>query len=144
MTTPLAMKTHGHPRKGTEAMSRNRTITLTGRRPVTVGEDEWPVIASADGDDDTDPNPATHQQTVSRGECDEFTLKVRQHADGRTLVYGVYTEGYGTSHDGLTRAGELLDCGDGIPEALERVGETLGVPRQIIADAVADLPAERI
>jgi len=126
-------------------MGKQRTITLTGRRPVTIDEDEWPIIAKVSDDNWTgSEDPALHNQAAQQGQLDEYTLRVRQHADGRTIVYGTYTEGWHSDHDGLSRAGELLSAGDTIEDALKRVGETLGVPEQLIADAIADLPAERL
>jgi hypothetical protein len=130
--------------------SKQRTITLTGRRPVTIDEDDWPLIARASGDDYGGLDRARHQQASDQGELDEYSLRVRQHADGRAIVYGTYTEGWHTSHDGLTHAGEIVDNPPGdysarrIEDALERVGDTLGVPPQLIADAIADLPAEKL
>lgn len=50
------------------------TIFMTDRRPVTVSERDWPVLASASC---TVNDSNTH-----------FFACVRQHADGRRLVYG--------------------------------------------------------
>jgi hypothetical protein len=131
-------------------MGKTRTITLTGRRPVTIDEAEWPLIARASGDDYDGNDPARHQQASDQGELDEYALRVRQHADGRAIVYGTYTEGWNTAHEGLTHAGEIVatplnDYSAGrIEDALERVGKTLGVPDQLVADCIADLPAERL
>ena len=128
-------------------MSKQRTITLTDRRPVTINEDEWPVIAKAEGDNYTGLDPARHIQASQQGELDEYTLRVRQHADGRAIVYGAYTEGWNGAHDGLTRAGRIVNP-DGNPPSIEQaiysVGTDLGVPRQLISDCTADLPAERL
>lgn len=131
-------------------MGKTRTITLTGRRPVTIDEAEWPVIARASDDDYQGNDPALHQQASDQGELDEYTLRVRQHADGRAIVYGTYTEGWHTGHEGLTHAGEIVTNPPGdysarrIEDAVERVGETLGIPAQLVADCIADLPAERL
>ena len=130
------------PRKGTTTMSKTRTITLTGRRPVTINEDEWPVIAKASGDNYQGLDPARHVQASTQGELDEYSLRVRQHADGRAIVYGTYTEGWHSSHDGLTRAGELVDAGGSIEYVIMSVGETLRVSKQLVADCIADLPAD--
>lgn len=70
------------------AASTIRTITLTDRPPVRIGTAHWPIIASASGDDGpTDHNK--HEQSIAHGECRRWILHVRQHADGRTLVYAV-------------------------------------------------------
>jgi hypothetical protein len=128
-------------------MGKTRTITLTGRRPVTIDEAEWPLIARASGDDYDGNDPARHQQASDQGELDEYSLRVRQHADGRAVVYGTYTEGWNTEHDGLTHAGYVV-IPDGDPPSIEqavgRVGKDLGVPEQLVADCIADLPAERL
>ncbi len=49
-----------------------RVITLTNRRPVLIREAEWPVLAEVSEELDG----------VRTG------LKVRQHVDGRVIVYG--------------------------------------------------------
>ena len=49
-----------------------RTITLTDRRPVIIEETEWPVLS--------------HAETTLDGL--KAAILVRQHADGRCIVYG--------------------------------------------------------
>lgn len=150
-----------------------RTITLTGRPPVKIKEDEWPIIASAKGDSYRgNDDYGRHRQALGQGECDEYSLHVRQHADGRTLVYGVLSAAIaawrqpaaGESH----RGGVLLSPpADGTPgrwiwegtidevpativmwpeiaDAIRRVGEECGLPDAVIRECIADLPAEEL
>ena len=129
----------------TATKTKTRTITLTGRRPVTIDEAEWPVIAKASDDSwGGGEDWALHNQASDQGQLDEYSLRVRQHADGRAIVYGTYTEGWNSEHEGLTHAGHLVSAGDSIENAIESVGVTLNVPKQLIADCIADLPAERL
>jgi hypothetical protein len=130
-------------------MGKKRTIHLTDRRPVDIDLAEWPQVASAYGDDCDLRDPALYQQALDQGQADTWKLVVRQHADGRLLVYGYYTEHILGSdhHDGLDHAGELLETAGSAPAddfeltlAIRRVGATLGVPAQTIADCIADLP----
>ncbi len=123
---------------------KQRTITLTNRRPVKIYEDEWPTVAQANGDGFRGPDYSRYDQALQQGEIDEYSVRVRQHADGRAIVYGTYSEGWFSTHKGRGAAGELLGAGDDLPSAIARVGETLGVPEQTIADCIADLPAETI
>jgi hypothetical protein len=128
-------------------MGKTRTITLTGRRPVTIDEAEWPLIARASGDDYDGNDPAKHQQASDQGELDEYALRVRQHEDGRAIVYGTYTEGWNSRHDGLTHAGYVIAPGTiplTVEDAIQQAGMDLGVPAQIVADCIADMPAERL
>lgn len=83
----------------TRSKTRTITLTLTNRPPARVSEDDWPLIAtgSADHDDSGDglrgnqPNRAWTR-----------TIRVRQHEDGRAIVYGVYD--YSTRWQGETGA----------------------------------------
>jgi hypothetical protein len=59
------------------------TITLTGLQPVTIIEDDWPLIACAE---------------------DTRHLTVRQHQDGRAIVYGYYC------HDTASQHAVRKDC----------------------------------
>ena len=127
--------------------TKTRTITLTGRRPVTIDEAEWPIIARASDDSYEGNDPALHNQASDQGQIDEYSLRVRQHADGRAIAYGTYTEGWQSEHDGLTHAGYVVIPDSNPPsieQAIDRVGKDLGVPEQLIADCIADLPAERL
>ena len=128
-------------------MGKTRTITLTGRRPVTIDEAEWPLVARASGDDYDGNDPAKHQQASDQGELDEYSLRVRQHEDGRAIVYGTYTEGWHSGHEGLTHAGYIVQPGSvplTVEAAIQQAGTDLGVPAQLVADCIADLPAEKL
>lgn len=125
---------------------KGRTITMTDRPPIRIYEDEWPEIASAQDDSFAGHDYAKHQQALGRGECDTYSLRVRQHADGRTLVYGVLdAAGAWTGHEDW-RGGELLDAPTDaeIASAIRRVGEDGGLPDNVIRDCIADLPAEEL
>jgi hypothetical protein len=122
--------------KGTN-MSEKITVTLTGRAPVRIKKDDWPVIASA-------------SWYSGQHECQanyKAYLKVRQHRDGRTLVYGAYTDGPGGSPlDFRDRyAGELLPGNHGpfeVEETIKRVAyDTLP---DLAEQCIADLPAEEL
>lgn len=136
----------------TGTQRKQRTITLTGRSPVTINEDEWPVIAGSGwGDNDRpDYEPEANRRA-------DATLRVRQHTDGRTLVYGTYR--YRTNFQGeddvRAAAGVLLDAEGDIPAAVASTMNTLctynSLPREwqpdwrLLADeCVADLPAETL
>src|SRR3989304_3700098 len=60
------------------------TITLTGRPPVRVAKGGGPVGARA-SDETYDGEYECQATRVTK-----WWLTVRRHADGRTLVYGVY------------------------------------------------------
>lgn len=118
-----------------------RTITLTGRRPVKINEAEWRVIARAG--------------TFSgQHECQANTrawIRVRQHDDGRALVYGCRESGPGgwpVDANGWS-GGELVAAGGDIAAAIERLDGLDGGYCAIDADAlrreaIANLPAEAI
>jgi hypothetical protein len=115
---------------------KQRTITLTGRPPVKIREDQWPVIARADWHDGGE-----HPSRANRSAF----LRVRQHADGRALVYGGTSTNWQGERD--LKAGALLTPSADIPAAIRRVAESLGHDGQhsaLVQDCIADLPAEEI
>ena len=130
-----------------------RTITLTEKRPVKIIDAEWPIIAQGDvSGDDFDPgcpNPATEKWSD--------WIKVRQHADGRAIVYGGsdYERDYGTG-DYRYRAGVLIQPGESIEAAIGSVSGTLAglrptngrvaahAMRDAALECVASLPAVEI
>lgn len=108
-----------------------RTITLTDRPPVRIVEADWPQIARAKSWD-------------NRYECQAnrtWRLCVRQHDDGRAIVYGSYSSAWQGARG--ADAGELLAAGDDIPAAIHRVAADCNC-EGIVADCIADLPAETI
>jgi hypothetical protein len=108
------------------------TITLTSRRPVTVNKADWPIIAKGK----TWDNKYEHQANRT------YSLFVRQHQDGRAIVYGVYTTCYEGERD--RRGGELLAPDADIPAAIRRVADELDFDSEIAQLCIADLPAEQI
>ncbi len=132
-----------------------RTITLTNRAPVKIQEAEWPVIASAKDDSNATSNFRPDY------EIDEYSINVRQHADGRTIVYAVLSAAIAEWHQpagGESRRGGVLlvpngdgpltpDDGkivpmDSIAHAIRGVGEECQIPDSVIRECIADLPAE--
>ena len=127
---------------------KRRTITLTNRAPVRIYEDEWPIIAAAKGDS-YDGSPERHAQALNDGACDTYALRVRRHADGRAIVYGIIEAGIDTDAEDW-KGGEIVEhhadiCGtplDLIIVAILRVGDLM--PDRITRECIADLPAEDI
>jgi len=111
---------------------KTRTITITGRRPVKIVESEWPVIAAAkdyDGQIEFQANRS-------------WVVRVRQHADGRAIVYGVF-ESRWEGERGL-RGGELLDADGDIVGAIRTVSDAIGASDRVARECIANLPAEEI
>lgn len=127
-----------------------RTITLTNRAPVTIEEAAWPVIAQASDD--------WHDGQV---ECQanrriKWAVRVRQHADGRAIVYATYS--YDSSWQGArsysAKRGVLLPAGADIVAAIREVCDDIAQAESndddaqrwptLAADCIADLPAETL
>lgn len=111
---------------------KTRTITLTGRAPVTIDEAIWPVVARAAKDRDHN-----HQELSRR-----YYLIVRKHEDGRALVYGTHSTSW-QGEEGK-RAGYLIDRDANVAATIAEVGELIGAPQSVIDACVADLPPEEL
>ena len=126
--------------------TNKRTITLTGRTPVRIVESEWPAMAI--GRDAITMRNGTPLPDYERA---SWELRVRKHADGRTLVYGVAiapSDGWPTHGAADWKGGELLNADADIVAAIQRVGSDLvkigGAPDSVIRECIADMPAEEI
>ena len=113
-------------------------ITMSERRPVSIDPELWPVIAEADW------HNGEHEFQAN----DIRRIRVREHADGRRIVYGLQCSGDGGQAIGThnPRAGFLIHVGadaDETVRAIRRVGGILNDRR--LADAcIANLPAETL
>jgi hypothetical protein len=85
-------------------MADKIVISLTGRPPVRISIGRWPLASEA-----------THRLHHDGAHVDIY-VRVRQHADGRTIVYGRYHDGHEWQ-----RAGYLLPAGRDIPAAVSSV-----------------------
>lgn len=123
------------------------TITLTDRPPVRIVKADWPIVAEVRGDDaslELARDPGRYNQALYNGELTTYRLVVRQHADGRALVYGVRTGGYRTSD---WRGGELLPATNRVrtvADSIRAVGIEGAMPDYVIRNCIADLPAEQL
>lgn len=123
------------------------TIALSDARPVKIDPAAWPVIAK----------DAWHSGEYAFQSFDSAWIKVRQHSDGRTLVYGFAGDGAGGSRPNRAdiSAGYLIPAGDddGVIRAIRRVAGALTAcdcgPSSADCDALAisvigDLPSVEI
>jgi hypothetical protein len=125
-----------------------RTISLSGRAPVRIREDQWPQIAHGSYED------FDNQYKFQANRTTDIDIRVRKHEDGRAIVYGVYD--YSTNFQGerglVVRTGKLCEPGEDLAEAIQAVGEEMierledradaANVRDVIAGCIADLPAE--
>jgi len=133
MTTPPA------------TLTKTRTITLTDRRPVRVTDSTWPAVAVGEESRDDADQPGNQPNR-------EWTnwVRIRQHADGRALVYALseYTTRFQGASGYTYRGGELLDAGADLPAAVRRVADSLlarggdDAIRQAAHLCIADLEPE--
>lgn len=111
---------------------KTRTITLTDRAPIRIVESDWPQVAVArwhDGQYESQANRTAH-------------VRVRQHADGRRIVYGGSTSQWQGERG--TDAGYLLDAPPDEQRtvaAIHDVAEAVGRP-DLADECIADLPAQ--
>lgn len=135
----------------TDTTAKRRTITLTNRRPVTIIEADWPIIAEASGNDwNSEDYGGLYLQARDRGEITVWWLKVRQHKDGRAIVYGGVQAGQRNAEAEDWKGGKLITseeiCGDvrqvDLPAVICHVGQAGKLPGHIINACIADLPAE--
>ena len=117
-------------------------ITMSERRPLTIDPETWPTIAEAEtwnGEHRFQANYIT-------------TIRVREHADGRRIVYGKHDAGPGgvpANWHGYRAAGFLIDAVDGRPDddetvrAVRRVGGIVESDR-LASECIATLPAEEL
>lgn len=130
-----------------------RTITLTDRPPVTIDDDVWGLIASA-SDKEYDGQVECQANRTSK-----WFVGLRQHDDGRTLVYATYS--YSSNWQGArnysAKRGVLLP---GTPDSAALVNAIRDVCDDIAraecdgndadrwptlaAGCIADLPAEEL
>lgn len=117
-----------------------RTITLTGRPPVAISEDAWPVIAKA-----TD-RPGSFINGTPRPdyETDSHQVRVRQHADGRAIVYAVLDAATAWTGTADRRGGEIVPAGGDLVMAIERVCLDCNILESTMRDCIADLPAQEL
>lgn len=131
-------------------MSTTRTITLTGRPPVKINEDAWPLIASATAKD------WDNQYEFQANVISKWGVYVRQHEDGRTIVYATYsyTSNYQNARCYAAKRGVMLPAGSddaAICEAITEVcddiaraeheGEGADRWQTLAAECIADMPA---
>lgn len=135
--------------------AKTLTITMSERRPVTLVADEWPVVARADW------HSGEHESQAN----ETARIVVREHEDGRRIVYSVRERGNGGMPSGYrdtaggymvgTIAGDMRQPSSGGPltsahpdeaetiRAIRRAGGVVGMDR-LADECIADLPAESI
>lgn len=124
----------------TTTTTKSRKITLTDRPPVSIREDQWRVIA----DEVKRPGDFINGTPVPDDETDEYSIRVRQHEDGRAIVYGIVdaaTQWTGTDD---WSGGELLVAGADIAAAIRRVGVAGEMPDSVVRNCIARLPAQAL
>jgi hypothetical protein len=119
-------------------------VKLSERRPVTLDPEQWPIIAKATWFDGQHRSQANHEAYVL----------VRQHEDGRTLVYSKLFAGGGGVFVGFRElAGGFLlpargssnerEYADEIVRAIRRCAGIIDMP-ELGDECISDLPAEEI
>ena len=130
-------------------MSKKLEIQLEDG-PVVIDPAEWPEIASASGDSwGHNGDYCRHAQALDVGELDRYTVGVRQHEDGRVLVYAERDGAPAWTGNWDAFGGEVLDAAHAayranVVGAIRRACEVAEIPARIVREAIADLPAEEI
>ncbi len=116
-----------------------RTIILTNAAPVRIIQEDWPVIAHG-----------LHESFDGEYECPanvklEINIRVRRHADGRTIIYGHYelTTQWVDGHDVCRRAGYLYTDAlspDQLIRAIRKVGDEISAVSAVVQECVSELP----
>lgn len=120
-------------------------IVLTGPRPVRISSQEWPIITEAK----TLLTYLFYENEYAEGVQQTFgheRLAVRQHHDGKALVYGYlrfegWPEQFNIFND---RGGTLVETGSDLAAAIKQVGTALHLQAETIRACVNGLPAQEL
>jgi len=122
----------------TMTTTKTITITMSDRAPIKVVAADWPVIARADW----------HSGEHACQANEEAWLKVREHADGRRIVYADRDSGPGGMALGYrgTAAGYLIGAPNAEAETVRAIRRAAGVidKSELGDECIADLPAEEL
>lgn len=113
---------------GTITRPKTLDIVLTDTQPVEIVESEWPTIASAKEWDNT------YEFQANR----TWLVKVREHQDGRCIVYGKFETSLMNERD--RRGGEIVDAIEDVPSAIHRVVQHVELPEYLADECIGDLP----
>ena len=106
-------------------------ITLTNHAPVSIKEDDWPIIAVATGNEHKD----VYGDVYGGEKSHKYNITVRQHSgDGRVIIYAVGQPNGGHLYDNIPISENNL------PAYIRNVGEGCEVPDHIIQECIATLP----
>lgn len=135
-------------------MSNTRTITLTGRPPVTINEENWPMFASA-SDKSHDGQIECQANRMTR-----WFIGVRKHKDGRAIVNATYsyTSNWQGARDYSAKRGVLLDGSPDVSQIIDAIHEVANEIAEaehnseehiarwptLVAEVIADMPAENL
>lgn len=130
----------------TTTESKRITIPMSERRPLSIVEADWPLIACAERHDGQVECQANHL----------WVIRVREHVDGRRLVYGWVRAGNGGVYAGWrgSEGGFLVaNINDGplalrpndeeTVRAIRRVGGIIEDDK-LADECIGDLPAEEV
>lgn len=126
----------------TTTTAKKLTVKLSDHAPVTIVQDDWPVIATAEDR----PGSTRNGTPVPNYETDHYLIRVREHADGRRLVYGWVDAATSWTGTRDAHAGYLLPAGTDAAEtvrAIRRIAGALSYA-ELADEAIADLPAQEI
>jgi hypothetical protein len=127
-----------------------RTITLTDHAPITIEEENWPVIA-ADNDKEYDGQVECQANRIS-----QWWVRVRQHADSRAIVYAgyEYNTHFQSERSYSAKRGVMLPPGSDLIAAIREVADDIAGAEcagddasrwpTLVAECIADFPAEEI
>jgi hypothetical protein len=123
-------------------------IVLTDRPPVRIDPEHWPIIASAVAR----VHEAAYHYTAPSPRTWRRYITVRQHTDGRMIVYArsTYDTAYQGEHGYDYEGGELLGPEDDPIPAIRRVAHKIGGKdpdeqerwRHLADECIGSLPAE--
>ena len=114
-------------RNGLVRMDERLTITLSGRRPVTVALADWPLVAEAE---------------IGRYGHSELRLFIREHVDGRLIVYGIEAP-FDPEAEGA-QGGVVLAPGEDVGAAAKWLAERLNFPDVLVDTCLAKLSPEEL
>lgn len=111
-------------------MSEKIKIAIDGRRPVSIDPETWPTVAKS----------SWHEGQIACQSNRRAWCKVRQHADGRSIVYARHESSWANEADRYSGAiGTAVE----IPAMVVLVCRRIGM-ESLANECLADLSAEEL